>query len=276
MSTQKVSLEALQKIRQYIKKSLVLPESENHPKARSLAETDVPEPDSLAGLGDLFHIGDSPEITVQMPNDRGRWFISAAGPGCVLMKLPRLKLKAGIRLVSYLYRLEKDGLSVTWALPEALSTTALLRSRFKDVWRGRNPPKPEGRLADLMDAIEGDRSPMSFVVASILRRELKEFGTLGKTRRWSNHRLIEALPAQVKWQWRAQASKDLSPKVRLLPEGKVCWSFLPVGRRHPLPFFSTLTNILPESIRQKESIGQWRSPQKSFALDWRNDLCLRG
>ena len=166
MSTQKVSLEALQKIRQYIKKSLVLPESENHPKARSLAETEVPEPDSLASLGDLFHVGDSPEITVQMPNDRGRWFISAAGPGCVLMKLPRLKLKAGIRLVSYLYRLEKDGLSVTWALPEALSTTALLRSRFKDVWRGRTPPKAR-RQTCRFDGRDRGRS-LSYVICGCL------------------------------------------------------------------------------------------------------------
>jgi hypothetical protein len=237
MSTQKVSLEALQKIRQYIKNALVLPESENHPKARSLAETEVPEPDSLASLGDLFHVGDSPEITVQMPNDRGQWFISAANPGCVLMKLPGLKLKAGIRLVSYLYRLEKNGLSVTWALPEALSTTARLEDALKTCRGEENPPKPEGRLADLMDAIEGDRSPMSFVIASIVRRELKEFGTLGKTRNWSNHRLIEALPAQVQWQWRTQASKDLSPKVRLLPEGKAVLEFFTCRTTAPIAIF---------------------------------------
>ena len=88
-----------------------------------------------------------------------------------------------------------------------------------------------------MDAIEGDRSPMSFVVASILRRELKEFGTLGKTRRWSNHRLIDALPAQVQWQWRAQASKDLSPKVRLLPEGKVVLDFFTCRTTAPIAIF---------------------------------------
>ncbi len=237
MSTQKVPLETLQKIRQYIKNALVLPESENHPKARSLEAAEVPEPNSLAGLGDLFHVGDLPEMTVQMPNDRGRWFISTANPGCVLMKLPGLKLKAGVRLVSYLYRLEKDGLSVTWALPEALSTTALLEAALKTCREEENSPKPEGRLADLMDAIEGDRSPMSFVIASIVRRELKEFGTLGKSRNWSNHQLIDALPAQVQWQWRTQASKDLSPKVRLLPEGKAMLEFYTCRTTAPIAIF---------------------------------------
>ena len=233
MSTQKVSLDALQKIRQYIKNALVLPESENHPKARSLKEIEVSAPDSLASLGDLFHLGDMPEVTVQMPNAQGRWFISAVNPGWVLMKLPGLTLKPRIRLVTYLYRLEKNGLSATWALPETLSTTVLLEDALKTSGGEDHPPKPKGSFADLMEAIEGDRSPISFLVASIVRRELKEFGTLGNDRNWSNHRLIDTLPTQVQWKWRTQAL-DLSPKVRLLPEGKAVLEFFTCRTTAPI------------------------------------------
>ncbi len=222
MSTQKVPLEALQKIRQHLKIALALPESENHPQARSL---DLAEPDSLAGLGDLFRVGDTPDLTAHMPNLGGKWFISAANPGAALIKLPGLKLKPGIRLVSYLYRFQEEGLSVTWALPEPLSTTALLEAALKTCDGLENPPAPAGRLANFMEAVIGDRSPMSFVIASVLRRELKEFGALGAARNWSNHRLIDALPAQVQWQWRTEAVKDLSPKIRLLPDGKAALEF---------------------------------------------------
>ncbi len=237
MSTQKVSLEALQKIRQHIKNALVLPESENHPKARSPQKTDVPEPSCLASLGDLFHVGDMPGMTLQMPNDRGQWFISATSPGGVLTKLPGLKLKSGIRLVSYLYRLDSDGSSMTWALPEALSTTALLENALETSRGEENPPEPQGRLANVMEAIEGDRSPMSFVIASIVRREFKELGALGKNRNWSHHQLIDALPAKVQWQWRTQTSNDLSPKVRLLAEGSAVLEFFTCRTVAPIAIF---------------------------------------
>ena len=226
MSTQKVPLEALQKIRQYLKTALVLPDSENHPKARSLDITElITEPDSLAGLGDLFRVADTPDITEHMPNLSGKWFISAVNPGAALIKLPGLSLKPGTRLVSYLYRSQEEGLSVTWALPETLSTTAHLEEALKTCDGQQNPPAPAGKLADFMEAVIGDRSPMSFVIASLLRRELKELGALGTLRAWSHHRLIDTLPAQAEWQWRTQALTDLSPKIRLSPDGKAALEF---------------------------------------------------
>ncbi|KAM3097941.1 hypothetical protein ACKFKF_18635 [Phormidesmis sp. 146-12] len=228
MATQKVPLEALQKIRRYLTSALTFPDSENHPKKWSAGGEELPEPDSLDGLGDLFHFGGIPEETIHSPNTQGQWFISAVNPGSVLAKLPGLRLKPEMRLVSYLYRLEQgrelDGINATWALPESLSTTAHLQEALRMCGGRDKPPEPKGVLADFMEAVEGDRSPMSYVIASILRRELLESGALGKTRQWSDHHLIDSLPS-AQWQWRTSGIKDLSPKVRLFPDGKAALEF---------------------------------------------------
>jgi hypothetical protein len=228
MSTQRVPLAALQKVRQYIKQSLVLPESENHPRAWSALEEvdDLPNPDSLADLGDLFNFGEvPPDEDITMPNVRGHWFISATNPGAVFTKLPGLRLKPGLRLVNYLYRLGADGQGQVWALPEHLSITAHLEQALKHSGGADHPPKPDGSLADFMEAVAGDRTPLSFLIASLLRRELLEGGALGKSGQWRHHQLIESLPTQASWQWRGQGPQDLAPKVRVFADGKAAVEF---------------------------------------------------
>ena len=136
MSTQRVPLEALQKIRQHLRSALVLPESENHPQPCDLPEP--PKPESLEELGNLFHFGSIPEETLQLPNNRGQWFISATNPNDAFFKLPGLKLKSDLRLVGYLYRMNEDGTGVIWAVPEKFSTTAQLeRAPSQAQWQWR-------------------------------------------------------------------------------------------------------------------------------------------
>ncbi|MEP0917776.1 hypothetical protein NC981_13165 [Leptolyngbya sp. DQ-M1] len=62
------------------------------------------------------------------------------------------------------------------------------------------PPKPEAALPNLMDAIDGDHSPISFMIASLFHRELLEFGKVGRLASWSQQRLISALPPHPGWQ----------------------------------------------------------------------------
>ena len=228
MSTQRVPLSTLQKVRQYINQSLVLPESENHPRAWSALEEldDLPNPDSLADLGDLFNLGDTPpDEAVPMPNVRGQWFVSATNPGAVFIKLPGLRLKPGLRLVSYLYRLGADGQGHIWALPEHLSVTAYLEKALQHASGAEQPPQPEGALADFMEAVAGDRTPLSFLIASLLRRELIEGGALGNSQQWRHHQLIDNVPPQAQWHWRGEGPKDLSPKVRVFADGKAAVEF---------------------------------------------------
>jgi hypothetical protein len=227
MTVQKVPLQSIQKVRQHIQTLLVLPESENHPRAwQSYQEVDeLPEPDSLGDLGELFNFGGPLENNTLAPNTEGRWFISSTNPGTALLKLRGLKLKPDLRMVSYLHRMGADGVGVTWAVPEMLSATAQLEKALTDSGDRTQPPHPSGALADVMEAVDGDYSPGSFMVASILQRELKEFGAMGKFCNWKHHRLIETLPAQVSWEWKIEAPKDLSPKLKVFPDSKVAIEF---------------------------------------------------
>ena len=76
-----------------------------------------------------------------------------------------------------------------------------------------------------MEAIDGDRSAVSFLVASIVDRELQEFGASGRFRNWTHHRLIDAVPTQVKWQWQTEQPKDLTPKTKVMPDGQAFVEF---------------------------------------------------
>jgi len=239
MTVQRVPLDSVQKIRQYIQSTLVLPESENTPRTwSSFDDVDsLPEPDSLSDLGDLFNFGSPIEEATHAPNTQGQWFISSIDPGAALLKLPGLKLKTEWRLVSYLRRVQDSGVGVVWAVPERLSTTAQLELVLTAKGASAESPRPEGALENFMDVVEGDRSPASFVVASILQRELREFGKTGKSCDWLHQRLIGALPTQVSWQWQVEIPKDLSPKVRLFPDGKAAVEFFTCQVVAPITLF---------------------------------------
>lgn len=235
MSIKIFPLATVKKIRQYIKTILALPDSENHPKGLLSSVDDIPEPESLDQLGDLFNFSSSLDVQMPESNTAGSWFISTVNPGSVFSKLPGLKMKSGWRLVSYLYRQEHNGVGIIWAVPEAMSTTAELENALVDSSDEITPPQPAAALADFMEAIEGDRSPISFMIASVLRRELEEFGRLGKHCQWSNHRLIDEVPTQVKWQWKSSTvPKNLSVKVQVLPEGKVAVEFFTLQVTKPV------------------------------------------
>ena len=239
MSVQKIQLEALQKIRQHIQHGFSLPESENHPRSRSFLDevAEIPEPDSLSDLGDLFSLGSSMDELTHAPNTRGEWYVSAANPGAVLMKLPGLTLKPNVRLVAYLHRQSDDGMGIIWAVPELLSTTAHLEKALATSGDREHPPQPNGAFTNLMEAVEGDHSTASFIIASLLQRELAEFGRLGKASRWSHHRLISAIPTQIQWQWKVETPKDLSPKVLLFADGRAAIEFFSCRIVPPVTIF---------------------------------------
>lgn len=237
MSIQTVPLETLQKIRQYLKSVLVLPAGEDSPRLGMPGdEEEPPEPDSLSELGGLFNFGGAPELETHAPNMQGKWFVSTTNPGAALLKLPGLRLKPEMRLVTYLYRLPQEGAGATWAVPEVLSTTAQLQ-KVLDRDLKNSPPQPAGALAHVMEAIEGDRSPLSFMIASLLHRELQEFGAAGKRQDWTHHRLINAIPTQVPWEWHTTLPKDLSPKVLIYPDQRAAIEFFSCRIVAPVAIF---------------------------------------
>lgn len=265
MPIQKISLDALQKVRQHIKSAFMLPDAENDPLSQPKFDDDSepPEPDSLSDLGSLFSFGGPEEFESHAPNAQGKWFISAMNPGTALAKLPGVKLKSGLRLVSYLIRVQQNGVGATWAVPEEMSTTAQLEKALDAAKGLEYPPHPEAALKNVMDAIEGDRSPLSFVVASLLRRELQEFGAVGKACNWSHHRLINAIPPQATWQWRIKEPQDLAPKVLIYPDQKVAIEFFTCRVTAPVAIFQHVDQYPPGSYTATATDRAIAVPAKS-------------
>ncbi|MEY2976872.1 MAG: hypothetical protein ACO3NK_00950 [Prochlorotrichaceae cyanobacterium] len=227
MSIHKLTLSGIQKIREHLQQSLTLPDLENRPRRVDLdLEDDIPEPDSLDALGDLFRAATIPEEVLNAPNTDGRWFLSSINPGAGLNRVPGLNLKADYRFVPYLFRMVDRGIGQVWAVPEAESGTADLEEVLEQPGLNRqNPPRPAHALEHPLLAIEGDRSPASYVIASIFCRELKEFGALGEDSHWSHHRLVAKIPDQVKWNWKVEPPKDLAPKVKVFEDGRAAVDF---------------------------------------------------
>ncbi|MFZ4667399.1 MAG: hypothetical protein ACOYME_13315 [Prochlorotrichaceae cyanobacterium] len=229
MSIQKLSLAGVQKVREHLQQSLLLPELENHPRRIDLDDDqDIPEPGSLDALGDLFRAASLPEEVISAPNTDGRWFVSSVNPGAGLNKVPGLNLKPKYRLVSYLLRTIDSGIGQVWAVPETESGMADLEAVLIHSPSNHNrqlPPRPPQAFETPMHAIEGDRSPTSYVIASVFCRELKEFGALGQDANWSHHRLVASIPQQVKWNWKVEEPRDLSPKVKVYEDGRAAVDF---------------------------------------------------
>ena len=255
MVLQKFPLDIVQKVQQHIQSQLTLPPSEQHPivesSERAIAIETV-EPSSLDALGDLFRVGGFGDADGSAPNAEGRWFISTINPAAAVGKLPGLSLKSGVRLVTYLQRQSTGGMGVTWALPDLMSTTAELEAALEVAGNGAIPPHPRGTLANVMDGIEGDRSPGSFVSASILLRELKEFGRSGQNCWWAYHRLITSVPPDKNWKWRTKKPlMDLSPKIQVQEDKAVLIEFFTCRTAPPTSIFRHLDHYPAESYRPK-------------------------
>lgn len=255
MALQKFSLDVVHKVQQHIQSQLILPPSEQHPvtesSERAIAVETV-EPASLDALGDLFRVGGFGDEDGSAPNAEGRWFISTVDPAASINKLPGLSLKSGVRLVTYLQRQSSGGMGVTWALPEMMSTTAELEAALESVGDRAIPPHPKGALGNVMDGVQGDRSPGSFIAASILLRELKEFGRSGQNCRWSHHRLITAVPPNKPWKWRTKAPlADLSPKIQIQENKTVLVEFFSCRIAPPVSIFRHLDQYPAQSYRPK-------------------------
>ncbi len=239
MSSQQFPISSLQTLRRALKQQLLLPASEQTPSVAAAEE--MPEPDSLATLSTLFRQGGITHTEGSVPNANGRWFISTVDASSALKQLPGISLKPNYCLVTYLYRIRRSNMnhggSMTWAMASQLSTTSHLEAALATAGDYTAPPCPEGALPNYMNAITGNLTAGSFLIASILQRELEEFGRCGKFHRWQHHRLIGHLPKQRDWRWRVEPPKSLAPKVHSLPNGKIAVEFYTCRMVPPIGIF---------------------------------------
>ena len=106
-----------------------------------------------------------------------------------------LRLKPGYVLRAYVFREGGNGNGIVWAMPvESVFPEPDQCSHIED--RFLEPPKPAGAVNNYMDAVDGDGTPWSYLSASLLARELGEFGAAWHGCDWSTHRILGAAPWQ--------------------------------------------------------------------------------
>jgi hypothetical protein len=151
------------------------------------------------------------------------WSISPVDLSKIVDVFPSLKLKPGMVLRAYQFRQKPDGHSVVFAMPAGEALPAL-KGKVKQ------PARPTSALDDIMTAIEGDGSLESYMQASILLRELQEFGTLGHGSNWELYHVLgdkiwssppldavsptQTTPSGVPglWNWKDQQPEDYRPR----------------------------------------------------------------
>jgi hypothetical protein len=99
---------------------------------------------------------------------REGWSSLSDVPRSLLNVFPRLRLKSGFTLRAYMFRESDNGNGFVYAVP----TDAPVRGPedcARDTQHFLHPPSAPEALPDVMDAIEGDGSPQSYLHASISR-----------------------------------------------------------------------------------------------------------
>lgn len=141
------------------------------------------------------------------------WSISDTDPNALLSVFEPLKLRPDYTLRAYQFRSDRNGNGVVWAMKKDAWFPApdVVATQLDDQLQ---TPRPAGSLDNVMEAIEGDGNPWSYLSASLFAREAAEFGALWHGCSWSDHQIIgenpaeqEAMPeppsadSQKKWHW---------------------------------------------------------------------------
>ena len=175
---------------------------------------------------------------VRYPEEPG-WRKSKADPMRLLAVFPPLRMKTGHVLRAYQYMHGGNGNGMVWAMPAAAPfpepadcSSVNLGMILDDV------PKPAGAV-EPMPLIEGDGTPWSYLCASLLARELLEFGAYWHGSSWGDHRLVGRAPwvepwprgggdapntKKDEWKWKEAEPVEWNPAV-CTENGKVTVAF---------------------------------------------------
>ncbi|MCY4187250.1 MAG: hypothetical protein OXD30_02070 [Bryobacterales bacterium] len=127
----------------------------------------------------------------------GEWHASAYDANDLIRVFDTLRLKAGFTLHAYVYEDEASSKGIIWAVPVPASSVApKAGSGLMDRRLPFTLPRPLGAVP-LMQAIEGDGSPWSYLSASILRREAAEFGAEWHGQFWTCAKILSKPPRQA-------------------------------------------------------------------------------
>lgn len=153
-------------------------------------------------------------------------------PMKILKAFPMFSLKTGYVLRGYRLFSGGNGNGVVWAMPEEApfpSREELRRRhgvpREKDGLAKLCQLKPTHALDDFMEIVRGDGSPWSYLCASVLARELQEYGAMWHGCWWGAHEIMGMGENDAyeppHWTWLAEKLQDFRPAVEVAGEGAI-------------------------------------------------------
>jgi hypothetical protein len=158
------------------------------------------------------------------------WTVFDDEPARAVAIFAHLRVRAGYKLMGYRYECHGNGNGFVYAVK---ADAAVARPEECRRLKGHflEPPIPEGRLEDLMEAIEGEETALSYLEASILGRELQELGAQWHGCDWSTHEVVdrdltrEPPPDQGdwntrpwEWTWKTARPEEWRPAVAVAVE----------------------------------------------------------
>lgn len=179
------------------------------------------------------------------------WSLSVVDPADVVLVFDSLRLSPAYKLCAYQYRERGNGNAFVYAIP-AGSDVPHPDACPRKTGQFLAPPVPAGALDDFMMAVEGDQTPLSHFHASLLKRELHEFGALWHGCRWGAEQIVDRMPTGHRdgtcydaetypgpaspdyWVWKRSPPKRWAPVVTMGPT-RIRVSFYTygeVGREH--------------------------------------------
>jgi len=161
------------------------------------------------------------------------WSKSVADPTELLSLFLPLRLREGFVLRAYQYCSGGNGNAIVFAVPAGsdLPEPNECRPSAPDYPEAYSPvPAPPNAHDDFMSFVEGDDTPWSYLLASLLARELWEFGAMWHGCEWSTHTILGTDPFTKPvgtsdapldgptspvdmWQWDEHAPADWRPVV---------------------------------------------------------------
>ncbi|MEK5419513.1 hypothetical protein [Paenibacillus sp. FSL L8-0708] len=131
------------------------------------------------------------------------WFRSSTNPESILKGFSHLHIKENYKLRAYQYSDGANGNGVVWAIPVNMdlppaNECECLEEHFLIA------PKPAFALDDCMQVIDGDKSPLSYLQASVAFHDIHEFGAFWHGTSWGRDVILPINEGENadKYQWK--------------------------------------------------------------------------
>lgn len=179
------------------------------------------------------------------------WSVSRVDPMGILAVFKPLRVRRGFVLRGYEFRLGGNSSGLVLAMPKEAPYPGQNRAwgQADDLAVAR---KPASALDEVMEAIEGDGTTWSYVCASLLKRELEEFGARWHGYNWSTHTILSENPWRGRervrwrmpfgevdgpseyldaWKWLEPEPAGWSPRVRMASDSVTVtfYTYSPLG-----------------------------------------------